>query len=191
MVIFDPNCHFWPELSFVVQMVIFSSGSEMKSKVVFDNEYGLFDRTWWNGHFWPRCFLSFTNYLYVRFTIDWFFVNPINSAFPNFMPSAPIIFRFNLVYSGFGSEFFEFQNFERIKGTWIHFSNRSFSFHPYFMSHHLTAVRQNWPKLQNFRLNWPLALSSTINSTWYPYFKSMVPLKSSYNSFKLDYVNPN
>ena len=69
------------------------------------------------------------------------FVNPINSAFPNFMPSAPSIFRFDLVYSSFG-----FRNLvrilsDRIKGTRI--QPQKVSFHRNFLSHHLTAVWEN------------------------------------------------
>ena len=101
MIIFDPQFMMWKQRSFLATETVIL--------------------TWWNGQFWPRCFLSFRNYLYVRFTIDWFFVNPINSAFPNFMLSAPSIFRFHMVYSGFGSEFFRS---ERIKGTRIQFFNR-------------------------------------------------------------------
>ena len=78
----------------------------------FNNWTSLDPRLWTRPFFWPlkwsmkRSSMTtrWTNNLYVWFTIYLVFVNPINSTFPNFMPSAPSIFRFDLVYSSFGFE---------------------------------------------------------------------------------------
>ena len=128
IVISDPNCHFRLKWSFLTQSVIFDPNCHFWSK------WSFLTRAFWNEikgrfrqrirSFWPhlmeRSFLTtmffviyelFIRQVYHRLV----FVNPINSAFPNFMLSAPSIFRFHLVYSGFGSEFSHFSDLNELR----------------------------------------------------------------------------
>ena len=159
----------------------------MKSKVVFDNEYGLYDRTWWNGHFWPRCFLSFRNYLYVRFTINWFFCKSYKFRISEFYAKCS---KYIPVPSGlfwFWFRIFPFFRSERTKGTRIQFLNRKkFRFI-------LILWVIIWPRLdridQNYRIfGWALC-SDQLNLV--SLFWEDDTLIIEFNSFKLDYVNPN
>ena len=80
---FDNLAIFWLKLSFLAQLVIFGLSNRhfhpietfwpKSFWVEIEGHFWPLKRFWWNDHFWPRWFLSFTNYLYVRFTIEWFF----------------------------------------------------------------------------------------------------------------------
>ena len=200
IIIFDSNGQFWPKLLFLTQMVIFDPNCHFWSK------WSFLIRAFWNeikGRFRQRI-RSFWPHLMERsFLTTMFFVIYelfIRQVYHRLVFCKSYKFRISEFYakcskyipvpSGlfwFWFRIFPFFRSERIKGTRIQFLNRKkFRFI-------LILWVIIWPRLeridQNYRIfGWALC-SDQLNLV--SLFWEDDTLIIEFNSFKLDYVNPN